>query len=144
MTTVTERDRVTAFNGSVVGDNGSPLHPSMRGCGGITWQPNEQSPQKLGDRRSARSSAQVTITAQMAQHVQHRAPINVRREIRYGIRTKWSNDSIIERFRLIFFDYDAPTVSAFNTSMVDLIRSRIRTTSSLRITGLRIVSTCGA
>jgi outer membrane protein OmpA-like peptidoglycan-associated protein len=46
------------------------------------------------------------------------------------------NDSIIERFRLIFFDFDAPTVSAFNSSMVDLVRSRIRTTSSVRITGL--------
>ena len=46
------------------------------------------------------------------------------------------NDSIIERFRLIFFDFDKPTVSDFNRSTIDLIRSRIRTTSSMRVTGL--------
>jgi len=138
VTTVTERDQVTAFNGSVLGDNGSPLASIDEGPRGITWQPNEASLQKLlGDRRSARSSAQVTITAADGTTRTAQAPITVRREIR---STRYSNevvnDSIIERFRLIFFDYDAPTVSAFNTSMVDLIRSRIRTTSSLRITGL--------
>lgn len=46
------------------------------------------------------------------------------------------NDSTIERFRLIFFDFDKPTVSDFNKPTIDLIRSRIRTNSSVRVTGL--------
>jgi outer membrane protein OmpA-like peptidoglycan-associated protein len=45
-------------------------------------------------------------------------------------------DSVIERFGLIFFDFDSPNVNDRQRSMLDLVRSRIRTNSSLRVTGL--------
>jgi len=44
-------------------------------------------------------------------------------------------DSIIERYNLIFFDFDKPQVSSFNESVVSLIHQRIRTNSSVNITG---------
>ncbi|MCX6141292.1 MAG: OmpA family protein [Candidatus Kapabacteria bacterium] len=138
VSTVTDRAEVTKFAGSVVGDNGVMLASLSDDSRGFVWQPQASSLQKLlGDRRSARSSAQVTITNGEGIQRTAQAPFTIRREVR---STRYSNevvnDSIIERFRLIFFDYDAATVSAFNVSMVDLVRSRIRTTSSIRITGL--------
>ncbi|HYF03760.1 MAG TPA: OmpA family protein [Patescibacteria group bacterium] len=45
-------------------------------------------------------------------------------------------DSIIERYNLMFFDFDTPRISAFNTQVISLIQSRLKTSSSLRITGL--------
>lgn len=138
ISTVTDREEVTKFSGSVIGDNGEMLASLTDDSRGFVWQPQASSLQKLlGDRRSARSSAQVTIFNGDGVQRTAQAPFTIRREVR---STRYSNevvnDSIIERFRLIFFDYDAATVSAFNVSMVDLVRSRIRTTSSIRITGL--------
>ena len=46
------------------------------------------------------------------------------------------NDSLIERFRLIFFDFDRAEVNDFNQPMIELVRSRVRTNSAVRISGL--------
>ncbi len=45
-------------------------------------------------------------------------------------------DSVIDRFNLIFFDFDKPSVSKFNKDVVPLIQSRIRTNSKVDISGL--------
>jgi outer membrane protein OmpA-like peptidoglycan-associated protein len=45
-------------------------------------------------------------------------------------------DSLLERYGLMFFDFDTPNVSDFNRQVVDLIQSRMRTNSAIRITGL--------
>ena len=135
---VSDKDQVASMSGSVIGDNGLSLGTVEQTGDGFAWRPEERPIQQLlGQRRSARSSAQVTIVNTDGIQRTAMAPLTIRREVR---STRYSNevvnDSIIERFRLIFFDYDAATVSAFNVSMVDLVRSRIRTTSSVRITGL--------
>lgn len=46
------------------------------------------------------------------------------------------SDSLLERYNLIFFDFDTPRISDFNRPVVDLIHGRMRTSSSVGITGL--------
>ncbi|HVZ41849.1 MAG TPA: OmpA family protein [Candidatus Kapabacteria bacterium] len=45
-------------------------------------------------------------------------------------------DSLVERYNMIFFDFDTPRISDFNQQVVGLIQSRMRTSSSVSITGL--------
>lgn len=45
-------------------------------------------------------------------------------------------DSLVERYSLIFFDFDAPTMSDFNSYSMDVIRNRMRTSSRVHVTGL--------
>lgn len=45
-------------------------------------------------------------------------------------------DSVLERYALMFFDFNTPNVSGFNNDVMQLVQSRMRTTSSVRITGL--------
>lgn len=45
-------------------------------------------------------------------------------------------DSVLERYALMFFDFNTPNVSEFNNKVLQLVQSRMRTTSSVRITGL--------
>jgi outer membrane protein OmpA-like peptidoglycan-associated protein len=45
-------------------------------------------------------------------------------------------DSVLERYALMFFDFDTPNVSDFNTQVVRLIQGRVQTNSAVRITGL--------
>nr|MCU0331390.1 OmpA family protein [Candidatus Kapabacteria bacterium] len=44
--------------------------------------------------------------------------------------------SIIERYRLVFFEFDAATISVLDAPTIDLIRKRMRTSSRVTITGL--------
>lgn len=45
-------------------------------------------------------------------------------------------DSLVERYSLIFFDFDAPQITEFNSFAVEAIRNRMRTSSKVHITGL--------
>lgn len=45
-------------------------------------------------------------------------------------------DSVLERYALMFFDFNTPNVSGFNNDVMQLVQSRMRTTSSVRVTGL--------
>jgi outer membrane protein OmpA-like peptidoglycan-associated protein len=91
----------------------------------------------LGKASSSTGIIEMTATFDDGTVVQDAATLTARRLVRSKrFSNDVVNDSIIERFRLIFFDYDKPSVSDFNRSMIDLIRSRIRTTSSMRVTGL--------
>lgn len=44
-------------------------------------------------------------------------------------------DSIVERYRLMFFDFDTPEINDFNGDAVRLIQSQLRTTSHVRVVG---------
>lgn len=46
------------------------------------------------------------------------------------------SDSIIERFNLIFFDFDKALISKFNSDVIPIVQSRIRTNSKVKISGL--------
>lgn len=45
-------------------------------------------------------------------------------------------DSLVESYSLLFFDFDAPTLSDFGRPVLDLIRNRMRTSSTVEVTGL--------
>lgn len=45
-------------------------------------------------------------------------------------------DSILERYNLMFFDFDTPRISDFNRQVVGLVQNRMRTNSSVGIVGL--------
>lgn len=45
-------------------------------------------------------------------------------------------DSLVETYSLLFFDFDAPTLSDFTRPVLDLIRNRMRTSSTVEVTGL--------
>ena len=63
--------------------------------------------------------------------------IPVRHVVRYRrINGEIVNDSLLERYGLMFFDFNTPNISDFNTETLKLIQSRMRTNSAVRITGL--------
>ncbi|MEO5928393.1 MAG: OmpA family protein [Candidatus Kapaibacterium sp.] len=63
--------------------------------------------------------------------------IPIRREIRSRrYNGELVRDSLVERYNMIFFDFDTPRISDFNGQVVGLIQSRMRTNSSVSITGL--------
>ncbi len=45
-------------------------------------------------------------------------------------------DSVLERYGLMFFDFDTPNISDFNKQVMELVQSRMRTNSAVRVTGL--------
>ena len=44
-------------------------------------------------------------------------------------------DSIVERYRLMFFDFDTPEINDFNGDAVKLVQAQLRTTSHVRVVG---------
>lgn len=115
---------------------GNTLNSS--GTKGVIWPVDVSAIAKvLGTRNTAIGSIVATTTYSDGEKAQKTAQIGIRRHIKSSrFSNEIVNDSVVERFRLIFFDFDKPTVSEFNRSMLDLVRSRIRTTSSIRVTGL--------
>lgn len=118
----------------------TPVAPRLtaNGSGGALWNVNVESiAQTLGTRNTSIGSITATTTYTDGEKTQKTAPLSVRRHVKSSrFSNEIVNDSVVERFRLIFFDFDKPTVSEFNRSMIDLVRSRIRTTSAIRVTGL--------
>lgn len=118
---------------------GAPVAPPLSSTSqGVTWNTDGVALAKaLGKNSHATGSIEATATYTDGAESTEGSLMAVRRMVR---STRFSNevvnDSVIERFRLIFFDFDKPTVSDFNKSMIDLVRSRIRTTSSISVTGL--------
>lgn len=113
---------------------------TANGASGITWNVDVAAVSQaipMYNRAAATGVVRTTATYADGTKDEKGAMVSARRFVR---STRFSNeivnDSVVERFRLIFFDFDSPTVSEFNRSMIDLVRSRIRTNSALRITGL--------
>ena len=60
--------------------------------------------------------------------------------IRYSVSSRLLdgriiNDTLVERYVLLFFDFDKPNISKFNENMISLIQQRIRTNSKINIQG---------
>lgn len=97
-----------------------------------TWDPDVQQLQRL----AAAGQRRLTVTAE-AEGTSVDKTIALRRRQR-SVRLNGDvvQDSIIERYRLVFFEFDAATISVLDAPTIDLIRKRMRTSSRVTITGL--------
>lgn len=138
---LTNSERYSSVSLGVFDDNGTQRYstaPGVQNAVSATFNPDPAAVASwLGARNSMRGTIRFTGNVDDGQVVTREQSMPVRRKIQ---STRFNNevvkDSTIEQFRLIFFDFDAPTVSSFNTSMIDLVRSRMRTTSAVRVIGL--------
>ena len=127
---------------SMVSDHGRELW-SREGDGeperNIAWQ----LPDDLVDMLTQDGSSTETVTAQLTAATTDGKTIVATRDI--PVRRSFSSrrysgevvqDSLVERYSLIFFDFNTPEISDFNNDAIQLIRNRMRTSSSVAITGL--------
>lgn len=100
------------------------------------------SPEMIDD-LAPRGSTSGTLTAEMIATTRDGKSIRAKRDI--PVRRTFSSrrysgeivrDSLIERYSLIFFDFDTPKISDFNNDAIEVIRNRMRTNSAVTITGL--------
>lgn len=126
--------RIMAPNGRVLMDK--PYRAALQAS--VPWTPNaDDIASILGTAQRVDLIAELTATENDGTSRKATRTIPVRSMIRSArYDDEIVNDSTVERFSLIFFDYDTPTISTFNTTVMDLIRARCRTTSTVRITGL--------
>lgn len=82
-------------------------------------------------------TAKLEATTAEGEMIRAERPVPVRTVIRSRrYNGEVVRDSLIERYNLIFFDFDTPRISDFNQQVVGLIQSRMRTNSAVSITGL--------
>jgi outer membrane protein OmpA-like peptidoglycan-associated protein len=130
-------ESIASWRADVLSSSGAPIwrKEGSGAPGELLWSVEESavagsaSDGKLIARLEATTTGGETISAERA--------IPIRREIssrRYNGEVV--RDSLVERFNMIFFDFDTPRISDFNREVVGLIRGRMRTSSSVSITGL--------
>jgi outer membrane protein OmpA-like peptidoglycan-associated protein len=118
---------------TVAAANGTVLYAATVPTGSVgTWDPDANQLRSLavaGQRRLTATAEASGMTAQRG--------ISLRR-IQRSVRLNGDvvQDSIIERYRLVFFEFDAATISVLDAPTIDLIRKRMRTSSRVTITGL--------
>ncbi|GMV52809.1 MAG: hypothetical protein D8M52_00205 [Chlorobi bacterium] len=128
---IAEKEARLIMNGNQVGSS-IPISGAE-----AVWTVNAGSlTEVLGVKNSVTGEVNVSVRYSDGQTDARSSLMSVRRIVQ---SRRYSNelvrDSVIERFRLIFFDFDKPVISSFNKSILDLIRSRMRTNSAIRITG---------
>lgn len=133
-------ESIASWSVGIVGKEGRVLWETS-GSGApatdLLWSPREEA---LAGEITGASS---TLTARFEATTMSGATLHAERAIpvRRMIRSRRFNgeivrDSLIERYSMIFFDYNTPRISAFNEDVVGMIQSRMRTSSSVGITGL--------
>jgi outer membrane protein OmpA-like peptidoglycan-associated protein len=131
-------DGIADWHLAITSRNGAMLHEE-RGHGApasdIIWH--------LSDDALAPAAGDATITARLEATTSDGTTLRAERAIPVEkvVRSRRFNgeivhDSLVERYSMIFFDYDTPHISDFNEQVVRLIQSRMRTNSSVNITGL--------
>jgi len=139
--TVGHPERVASWSAQVREGSGAQLFAS-NGIGApttdIAWTPSMTDiVRTLGPAHDASLRFEILASTPEGTQVRGGGTVPVHR---YTRSTRYNGemvkDSVIERFGLIFFDFDAPTVNDRQRSMLELVRSRIRTNSSIRVTGL--------
>ncbi|CAN5389122.1 hypothetical protein BH10BAC6_BH10BAC6_03600 [soil metagenome] len=139
--TIAHPERIAAWSTNVRDNAGSSLYAS-NGTGvpssSIAWSPTVSDiVRTLGAANDASLRFELTASTPEGNQVRGGGTVPVHRFVR---STRFNGevvrDSVIERFGLIFFDFDSPQINERQNSILELVRSRIRTNSSLRVTGL--------
>ncbi len=133
-------EHVTGWSGSIGGPTGQLW--SSDGDG----RPNRSVPwtvdaskldQVLGGDQSATMSAEFAVKTDGGRTLSSTRSIPVRRVITsHRLNGEVVRDTLIERYALIFFDFDSPDIIDVNRPVLDVVRSRMRTSSTVHVTGL--------
>ncbi len=125
------RMRLVAPNGTTVSERSGSGEPPAE----MLWRVD---PSALEHANTGTAmTAVLEATAANGQALRAERAIPIRREIvSRRFNGEVVRDSLIERYNLIFFDFDTPRISDFNIPVVATIQSRIRTNSAVAITGL--------
>jgi outer membrane protein OmpA-like peptidoglycan-associated protein len=90
-----------------------------------------------GTVRNGSLTARLEATTADGRTLASERPIPVRTTVRSRrLGGEIVSDSLVERFNLIFFDFDTPRISDFNRQVVGLIQRAITVGSSVTVTGL--------
>ncbi|NQW29769.1 MAG: OmpA family protein [Ignavibacteria bacterium] len=136
---ITNSSAVAQLQCTVLDAKGTSLYSSSVATdGAATWNPSATAlATTLAHSTSQRGIISLTATTNGQEKLIAEQSIPLRKRTRsMGFADRVVNDSIVEQFRLIFCDFDSPAMSPFNQPMIDMIRSRMRTTSVVGITGL--------
>ena len=98
----------------------------------LTWTPDaDRVATVLGGRQYARG----LVTADVDGASDQRA-FTIKADIRsVKFNGDTIRDSIVERYRLMFFDFDTPEINDFNGDAIKLVQAQLRTTSHVRVIG---------
>jgi len=133
-------ESITSWRVAIVGKEGRVVW-NTSGSGApasdILWSPREEA--LAGEITGNAGTVTATFEATVAGGGVLRAERSI--PLRKAVRSRRFNgevvrDSLIERYSMIFFDYDTPRISDFNEDVVGMIQERMRTSSSVGITGL--------
>lgn len=105
----------------------------------IVWRLELTRADQMAGRGTQEGSVSVELVATRGdgETIRRRRDIPVRRTFTSRrLSGEIVRDSLVERTSLIFFDFDSPKVSEFNRPVLDVVRARMRTNSSVEITGL--------
>jgi outer membrane protein OmpA-like peptidoglycan-associated protein len=92
---------------------------------------------RSGTIRNGTMTARLVATTASGEALTAERPVPVRSVVRSRrLSGEIVSDSLVERFNLIFFDFDTPRISEFNRQVVGLIQRAITVGSSVSVTGL--------
>ncbi len=121
---------------TIVDANGRTLSTKSGSADGTDFRTGEL---QLADYKGNQPlMARVEITSDSGKTVQAERSIPVRRTFSSSrANAQTVNDTVVERYSMILFNFDrASTISGSNEQVMRLIRSRVRTSSSVDITGM--------
>ncbi len=104
----------------------------------ILWNPNKTEIGKIA--RNINKRKNLTAQFSVASTAGDVEPAAAGIPVRYTVSSKLLDgtvvsDTIVERYMLLFFDFDKPTISKFNENTMSIIRSRIKTNSAVAVKG---------
>jgi outer membrane protein OmpA-like peptidoglycan-associated protein len=104
----------------------------------ITWNFNKEEIAKLSaiDTKNNFVNAELRLLAMNGQSVLSSLQIPIRRQISSRMFTgNLVKNVVVERYNVIFFDFDKPRISRFNEYVIPFVQQKMRTNSSVSITG---------
>lgn len=140
--TVQFGESVRSWRMAITSEGGKELW-SADGTGAPTdrqvWRIPDQVIDDLGPSGSGSGQVRLTLEATTQAEGRERATRDIPVRRSYSSR-RYSGeivrDSLVERYSVIFFDFDRPVVNSFNQDAIEIVRNRMRTSSAVSITGL--------
>ncbi|MBC8144780.1 MAG: OmpA family protein [bacterium] len=141
MPAIQHGESIASWDLGLVADNATPMY-TTRGQGApnaaMLWNLDRDAVGRAFENRpGGRINASLEAVTTDGQRLGAQRTVPVRRIVSSRrLNGQEVRDSIIERYSLIFFDFDTPRVSDFNTQVIGTIQQRMKTSSSVTVTGL--------
>lgn len=134
-------ESIASWDLALVADNSTPVFDT-RGSGSpnreMLWNVDRDAVGRtFANRPGGRITATLNSVTSDGERLGAQRTIPVRRIVTSRrLNGQEVRDSIIERYSLIFFDFNTPRVSDFNKQVIGTIQQRMKTSSSVTVTGL--------